>query len=64
MVGENWKLKIILILSMGDSDGGTVIRNLGKEVHSVFSFEYVEFFMYLQNTGNAQRLLEMWVCSS
>lgn len=57
-------MKIILILSMGDGDGGTIIRNLGKEVHSVISFEYVEFFMYLQNTGNAQRLLEMWVCSS
>lgn len=56
-------MKIILILSMGDGDG-TIIRNRGKEVHHEISFEYVEFFMYLQNTGNSQRLLEMWVCSS
>lgn len=62
--GENWKLKITFVLNVCDGDGGTLSTNIGKEVHNKISFEYVEFFIYLQNTGIAQRLLEMWVCSS
>lgn len=63
-VWRTWKLKVIFILSVGGGDGGTITRNIGKEVHNKISFEEAEFFIYLQNAGIAQRLLEMWVCSS
>ena len=63
-VWRKWRLKITLILSVGDGSGGTITRNMDKKVHNEISFEYGEFFIYLPNTGNAQRFLEIWVCSS
>ena len=34
------------ILSVDDGDGGTITRNIGKEVHNEISFEYIEFFFF------------------
>lgn len=46
-VWRKWRLKITLILSAGDGNGGAITRNIGKKVHNEISFEYGEFFYML-----------------
>lgn len=62
-IWRNWRLKITLILIVGDGTGG-ITKNMGKEVHSEISFQYSEFFIYLTNTENSQNSLKIWVWSS